>query len=118
MARFKLDAANPPALAPERQAALDALTEAQITAGALSDPDNPPLTDDEIDRAALAAMLRRVRRGLGLTQQEFAARYRITYGRLRDIERGRGGVRPDSALAAYLRVIERETEAVDRALAG
>lgn len=50
-----------------------------------------------------------------MTQTEFAARYQLNVARLRDWEQGRS--RPDSAARAYLRVIEREPEAVERALA-
>lgn len=40
--------------------------------------------------------------------------YRINVGRLRDLEQGR--TQPDSAMLAYLTVIAREREAVERAL--
>lgn len=114
--KSRLDPANPPRLSPEEDAALQAMTDEEITAAALSDPDNPPLTDEEIDRLTAARIAKRARAKLALTQQEFATRYHINYGRLRDIEQGRN-VRPDTALIAYLRVIEREPEAVLRALA-
>lgn len=42
-------------LTPEQQLRLDAMTDAEITAAALSDPDNPPITDAE---AATARPLR------------------------------------------------------------
>jgi uncharacterized protein (DUF4415 family) len=38
-------------LTPAEKARLDALTDAEITAAALSDPDNPPLTAEEFARA-------------------------------------------------------------------
>jgi transcriptional regulator with XRE-family HTH domain len=43
---------------------------------------------------------------LGLTQQEFADRYRIPIGTLRDWEQGR--TEPDQAARAYLNVIARD----------
>ena len=64
-------------------------------------------TPEEID-------VRAIRRRRRLTQQAFAARYGFSLARLRDWEQGRS--RPDSAVRAYLRVIEREPEAVERAL--
>jgi putative transcriptional regulator len=79
------------------------------------DPDNPPMTDDELARRRPANPMRRARLSTGLTQAEFATRYRINLARLRDIEQGRST--PDTALLAYLQVIEREPEAVARALA-
>lgn len=57
-----------------------------------------------------------LRRRLGLTQAAFAARYGFNIGRLRDWEQGRSA--PDGAVRAYLKVIEREPAAVERALAG
>ena len=50
----------------------------------------------------------------GLSQNRFAKRYRINVTRLRDLEQGR--TKADSALLAYMAVIEREPEAVERAL--
>jgi putative transcriptional regulator len=56
-----------------------------------------------------------IRKRLGLTQPAFAARFNLNVGRLRDWEQGRSA--PDGAVRAYLRVIEREPDAVARALA-
>lgn len=55
-----------------------------------------------------------LRRRLGLSQQEFAHRYGFTCARVRDWEQGRS--KPDGAVRAYLIVIDREPEAVARAL--
>jgi len=55
-----------------------------------------------------------IRAGLGLTQAEFAASYGFPIGTLRDLEQGRA--RPDASTRAYLLVISREPEAVQRAL--
>jgi putative transcriptional regulator len=55
-----------------------------------------------------------VRKRLRLTQEEFALRYNLTIARVRDWEQGRSV--PDSAARAYLTVIEKEPEAVKRAL--
>jgi len=115
--RLTLDPTNPPKMTPGQKAALDAMTDERITAAALSDPENPPLSDEEIDRFTAARIAKRARKKLALSQVEFAARYHIGYGRLRDIERGRS-TRPDTALIAYLKVIENEPDAVTRALGG
>lgn len=114
MIRFVLDPNNPPRLSKETRARLDALTDAEITAAAESEPDNPPLTEEKLARLALIGRVRRARRATGLSQARFAETYHISLGRLRDIEQGRTS--PDSALLAYLAVIEREPEAVQRAL--
>lgn len=56
----------------------------------------------------------RIRKALGLTQSEFAARYGFTLARIRDWEQHRSN--PDKAARAYLIVIAKDHEAVDRAL--
>ena len=53
-----------------------------------------------------------IRRALGLSQEDFAARYHIPLGTLRDWEQGR--VEPDQAARAYLTVIAREPETCAR----
>lgn len=89
-----------------------AMTEEEIERGIAADPDAaPPMSDAEIT----AARVRWVRKAAGLSQEQFAARYRVPVGTLRDWEQGRR--EPDAAALAYLRVIEREPEAVARALA-
>ncbi len=59
--------------------------------------------------------VRAMRRKLGMTQEIFAVRYGLTLARVRDWEQGRST--PDGAVRAYLKVIEKEPEAVKRALA-
>jgi putative transcriptional regulator len=63
---------------------------------------------DEIDVKAM-------RRRLGLSQTAFARRYGFNPARIRDWEQGRSS--PDGAVRAYLLVIQKEPEAVERALA-
>ena len=63
---------------------------------------------EEIDVAA-------IRKRLGLSQGEFAARFGFKLDAVQNWEQGRR--RPDGAARAFLRVIEREPEAVQRALA-
>ena len=50
----------------------------------------------------------------GLTQEEFAVRFRIPLGTLRDWEQGK--TEPDQAARAYLIVIARNPKAVTEAL--
>ncbi len=113
--RYKRDPAKPATMSPEQRAYHDALTEAEIQAAAESDPDNPPMTDTELAALRLANPMKRARAATGLSQAQFARRYRINVSRVRDMEHGRW--KPDEALVAYLLVIERETDAVNRALA-
>jgi putative transcriptional regulator len=112
--RYKLDPNNPPQMSAEELARLDALTDAEITAAAERDPDNPPLTEEEFANIKMIQLLRGARSRTGLNQAQFAARYRINVTRLRDWKQGRSV--PDSAALAYLQVIAREPEAVDRAM--
>ena len=55
-----------------------------------------------------------IRMRLGLSQAGFATRYGFNVTRIRDWEQGRSA--PDGAVRAYLLVIQREPEAVSRAL--
>lgn len=114
MARFTLDSNSPPGLSPARRRRLEAMTDAQITAAAAADVDNPPLTKEELSKLRTARVVRQTRRHSGLSQAAFAKAYRINVARLRDLEQGR--TQADSALLAYLTVIERDPEAVRRAL--
>lgn len=94
---------------------LDAKTDAELTAAAESDPDNPPLTDAQIEAIRAVYRIRAARTATGLSQGAFAKAFRIPVGTVRDWEQGRR--RPDAAGLAYLTVIERAHEAVRRALA-
>jgi putative transcriptional regulator len=90
------------------------MTPAEIEAAAASDPDNPPLTDEQLAKMRRLPRVKTLRRALGLTQEEFAARYHIPLGTLRDWEQGR--TEPDQPARAYLIVIARDPEGVRRAL--
>jgi len=94
---------------------LDAMTDADKRAAAMSDPDNPPLTEDDMKRMKRVPRAKVIRRELGLGQEDFAARYHIPIGTLRDWEQGRAA--PDQAARAYLTVIAREPDVVRKALA-
>lgn len=59
--------------------------------------------------------VRAIRKKLKLTQEGFAVRFGFNVARLRDWEQGR--THPDAALRAYLLVIDRNPEAVRKALA-
>ena len=100
---FLFDPSVPPKFEPEELARLDAMTARQVEAAALADPDNPPLTPQELARMASARLVREARQSTGLSQTQFAARFKINHARLRDLERGR--TKADSALTAYLKVI-------------
>ena len=92
----------------------EAMTEAERHAAALSDPDAQPITPDNVRRMKRTPQVRTIRRALGLSQEEFAARFHIPLGTLRDWEQSRK--EPDAAARAYLTVIARNPKAVSDAL--
>ena len=92
----------------------DAITAAERHAAALSDPDAQPITPDNIGRMKRTPQVKVIRRALGLSQEEFSARFHIPVGTLRDWEQSRK--EPDAAACAYLTVIARNPEAVSEAL--
>jgi putative transcriptional regulator len=89
------------------------MTEDESLAAALADPDAQPLTDEAAARMRRVPRARTLRRALGLTQEEFATRYRIPIGTLRDWEQGRA--EPDEAARAYLKAIAGNPDAVQEA---
>ncbi len=99
---------------PEDWTRLDAMTAEQRHAAALSDPDARPLTQEDFKRMKRTPQAKVIRRALGLSQEDFAARFHIPIGTLRDWEQGRKD--PDAAARAYLVVIGRNPEAVREAL--
>lgn len=77
-----------------------------LSCGVAAERRDPP---DEID-------VKRVREGLGLSQDEFAVRFGLDTASVRNWEQGR--TRPDTAVRVLLRVIDRDPSAVERALGG
>lgn len=55
-----------------------------------------------------------IRKRVGLSQRAFAERYGFSLGSVRDWEQGRSN--PDRVARSYLMVIDREPQAVERAL--
>jgi putative transcriptional regulator len=92
------------------------MTQSAIERAAFADPDARPLTPADLKRLSRTPQIKAIRRALGLTQEEFAARYHIPLGTLRDWEQGRAT--PDQPTQAYLTVIARSPEGVQRALEG
>jgi len=90
------------------------VTEGAVERDAQGDPDAQPLTRADLKRMKRTPRIKIIRRALGLTQERFAARYHIPLGTLRDWEQGRAT--PDQPTQAYLTVIARNPESVQRAL--
>lgn len=90
------------------------MTDEEVHAAALGDPDAQPLADADLARMKPVPRAKTLRRALGLTQEEFAARYQIPLGTLRDWEQGRA--EPDQPARAYLKAIAGDPDGVQRAL--
>jgi len=97
-------------------ARLRAMTDEEVISAAMRDPDARPMTPDQLRTARRVPRTKTLRRALALTQEEFAARYHIPLGTLRDWEQGR--CEPDRPARAYLTVIAHDPEGVKRAFAG
>jgi putative transcriptional regulator len=96
-------------------ARLRAMTDQEVNAAAMSDPDAQPMTSDQLRTARRVPRTKTLRRTLSMTQEEFAMRFHIPIGTLRDWEQGR--CEPDQPARAYLTVIAHDPEGVTRALA-
>jgi putative transcriptional regulator len=96
-------------------ARLDAMTDEEVLAAARRDPDAQPSTPAQLKRARRISPAKHLRWKLGLSQAEFAKRFHIPLGTLRDWEQHR--TEPDQAARAYLKVIAADAGFVERVLA-
>jgi len=69
--------------------AFDAMTDQERHAAALSDPDAQPTPEGKPIQVRRRPLSWQVRRQLGLTQEQFAERYCIPIGTIRDWDQGR-----------------------------
>lgn len=79
------------------------------------DPEDFDVSAEGLDRAQKSRLVRTTRTKLGLSQAEFAKRFRVPLGTLRDWEQARATA-PDFAVA-YVRVIMRDPDLVAAAIA-
>lgn len=80
-----------------------------------SDVEDFDVSETALDRAHKARLIRKTRVQLGLSQSEFATRFRVPVGTLRDWEQART-TPPDFALA-YVRVIAEHPDLVAQVVA-
>ncbi len=80
-----------------------------------NDSEDFDVTAQGLERGQRARLIRKTRTDLGLSQTEFATRFRVPVGTLRDWEQARVTA-PDFAVA-YVRVIGRHPEMVAQAVA-
>jgi putative transcriptional regulator len=85
-----------------------------IETAAHADRDAQPLSEADLKRMRRTPRAKVIRRALELTQEEFAARYHIPLGTLRDWEQGR--TEPDQPARAYLTLIASDPDRVSRIL--
>ncbi len=64
------------------------MSEEERHRAALADADSPPATEAQLARARRAPTVRALREKLKLTQEEFAARFHLPLGTVRDWEQG------------------------------
>jgi putative transcriptional regulator len=109
--RFKL---NPKRPRKTDWRAFDTMSDEERHQAAVADPDAAPATEAQLARARRVPTVRALRARLNLTQEEFAARFHLPLGTVRDWEQG--AHRPDKAAQVLLTVIARDPDAVVRAL--
>ncbi len=109
--KFRLNAKRPPKT---DWRAFDAVSAEERNAAAVSDPDALPATQAQLARARRAPNVRTLRLSMKLTQEEFAERFGLPLGTVRDWEQG--AHRPDRAAQVLLTVIAKDPDAVIRAL--
>jgi putative transcriptional regulator len=80
-----------------------------------ADAEDFDVTNQALDRGQRARLIRTTRTKLGLSQSEFASRFRVPVGTLRDWEQARATA-PDFAVA-YVRVIGQHPDMVAKAVA-
>ena len=79
------------------------------------DPEDRDVSIEGMQRGQRARLIRKTRTDLGLSQTEFASRFRVPVGTLRDWEQARATA-PDFAVA-YVRVIGQHPDLVAQAVA-
>src|SRR5271166_297585 len=84
---------------------LDSMTEAEVLAAAMSDPDAQPITAEQLARMRRVSRVKVLRQRLGMTQAEFALAFHLPITTLRDWEQRRSA--PDAPARALLLAIER-----------
>ena len=93
---------------------IDALTDEDVEAAALSDPDCPPLSPEQLKEFRRIPDVAAIRRTLNMSQKRFADTFHLSLGTLRDWEQHNHV--PDKAAQTLLTVIAKNPEAVIQAL--
>jgi putative transcriptional regulator len=96
-------------------ARLEAMTDEEAMAAALSDPDAQPLTPEQLAGMRRVSRVKVLRQRLSMTQAEFAEAFHLPITTLRDWEQHSST--PDAPARALLLAIERDPEVMRRLLA-
>ena len=96
-------------------AKVKAMSNAEVERRARTDPDNPPMTKAEAAKMRRISFAKHVRQKLAMSQEEFAQRFNIPLGTLRDWEQHR--TEPDQTSMNLLTVILKNPKVVAKALA-
>src|ERR1700722_108842 len=113
--RVAVNSGNPLTQGDTDWARLEAITDEEVVAAALSDPDAQPLTPEQLARMRRVSRVKVLRQRLGMTQAEFAEAFHLPITTLRDWEQHRST--PDAPARALLLAIERDPEVMRRLLA-
>ncbi len=95
-------------------ARVDAMSEEEINAAAKSDPDAQLWTTEELKRARRVVDVKAIRARSRLSQRQFAETFGLSIRTVQDWEQGR--YTPDGPARVLLTVIDRNPEAVKKAL--
>jgi putative transcriptional regulator len=93
---------------------VQAMSEEDIEAAALTDPENPPLSEEELAQLEPVPNVKAIRESLGMTQETFAKTFHLSSRTVEGWEQGR--FVPDQAARTLLMLIACDPEAVKRVL--
>jgi putative transcriptional regulator len=96
-------------------ARVSAMSDDEVMAAALSDPDAQPLTPEQLAGMRRVSRVKVLRQRLEMTQAQFAEAFHLPITTLRDWEQHRST--PDAPARALLLAIERDPELMRRLLA-
>src|SRR6266446_1312813 len=114
---FQVVRYSPDKLPPDKTdwARVNAMTDEEVMAAALSDPDAQPLTPEQLAKMRRVSRVKVLRQRLDMTQVEFAEAFHLPITTLRDWEQHRST--PDAPARALLLAIERDPNAMKQLLA-
>lgn len=92
----------------------DSLSDEEVLAGAMSDPDAQPTSSADLQTFQWVISVKELRTQLAMTQEQFAGTFNLSLATVRDWEQAR--TQPDQAARTLLRVIAYNPDLVREAL--